>query len=112
MSDSFSRREALQGLGWLIGAAGTLQATPDPQGIGVTPMLVPLSPSDPAAVALGYHEDAKTIDPKEFPTYRPGQTCSNCVQAHGQDGSWHYCHFFRGKLLAADGWCKAWAKEA
>jgi len=75
-------------------------------------MMVPLSPSDPVAVALAYHEDAKTVDQKEFPTYQPGQTCSNCVHAHGQDGQWHYCRLFRGKLVAADAWCQAWAKKA
>jgi len=112
MSEVLSRREVLQVLVWLIGAAGTLKAAPDPQGIGVTPMMVPLSPSDPAAVAVGYHEDAKTVDSKEFPTYQPGQTCTNCVQAHGEDGHWLYCNLFRGKLVAADGWCKVWARKA
>ena len=109
MSKSFSRREALQGVVWLIGAAG---AAADPPAVGVTPMMVPLSPTDPAAVALAYHEDAKLVDPKEFPTYQPGQTCSNCVQAHGEDGGWHYCNLFRGKLVAGDAWCQAWAKKA
>ena len=107
MSKSLSRREALKRFVLLIGAAGALRAAPE----GKTPMLVPLSPSDPAAVALAYHEDVKTLDPKEFPTYQLGQTCSNCVQGHGEDGSWHYCNLFRGKLVAANGWCKAWASR-
>jgi len=109
MSTSFSRREVLRGLVLLVGAAG---AAADPPAVKVTPMMVPLSPSDPVAVALAYHEDAKTVDQKEFPTYQPGQTCSNCVHAHGQDGQWHYCRLFRGKLVAADAWCQAWAKKA
>jgi hypothetical protein len=72
MGEVVSRREALQGLVWLIGAAGTLKAAPDPPEIGVTPMMVPLSPSDPAAVAVECHEDAKTVDAKELGSLRPG----------------------------------------
>ena len=109
MSRSFSRREALQGVVWLIGAAA---AAADSPAVKITPMMARLSRSDPVAVALAYHEDAKTVDPKEFPTYQRGQTCSNCVQAHGEDGAWHYCNLFRGKLVAADAWCQAWAKKA
>jgi High potential iron-sulfur protein len=109
MSESLSRREALKGFVLLIGAAGALSAASDSEG--AAPMLVPLSPSDPDAVALAYHEDVKAVDPRKFPTYQLGQTCSNCVQGHGEDGAWHYCNLFRGKLVAANGWCKAWARR-
>ena len=109
MSESLSRREALKGFVLLIGAAGALRAAPNSEGR--TPILVPLNPSDSDAVALGYHEDVKTLDPREFPTYQLGQSCSNCAQGHGENGSWHYCNLFRGKLVAANGWCKAWARR-
>jgi len=110
MRESLSRREALKEFVLLIGAAGALRAAPESEG--ATPMLVPLSPSDPNAVFLAYHEDAKTVDPNDFPTYQLGQSCSTCVQSHGDDGqSWLYCNLFRGKLVAANGWCKAWATK-
>ena len=110
MRESLSRREALKEFVLLIGAAGALRAAPESNR--ATPMLVPLSPSDPNAVFLAYHEDAKTVDPNDFPTYQLGQICSTCVQAHGDDGqSRFYCNLFRGKLVAANGWCKAWATK-
>lgn len=109
MSESLSRREALKRFVLLMGAVEALRAAADSGP--ATPMLVPLSPSASDALALGYHEDVKTVDPSEFPTYQLGQTCSNCVQGHGEDGDWHYCNLFRGKLVAANGWCKAWARR-
>jgi hypothetical protein len=108
--ESLSRRAALKELVLLIGAAGALRAAPESER--ATPMLVPLSPSDPNAAFLGYHEDAKTVDANDFPTYQLGQVCSTCVQAHGDDGQpWLYCNLFRGKLVATNGWCKAWATK-
>ena len=70
-------------------------------------MLVPLSPSAPDAVALTYHEEVKTLDPKEFPTRQLGQIGSSFVVESGEDDSSHYCNLFRGKLVAANGWYKA-----
>ncbi|MDP9199001.1 MAG: high-potential iron-sulfur protein, partial [Pseudomonadota bacterium] len=39
-----------------------------------------LSESDPAAKSLGYVADAKKVDPKTNPNYKPGQLCANCMQ--------------------------------
>jgi hypothetical protein len=104
-----SRRKALQGFALLIGAAGAMRGADSNEA---TPMLVPLRASDPGAIALGYHEDARTVDAKEFPTYQLGQLCRNCLQMHGDAGDpWHYCNLFRGKLVAANGWCTAWARK-
>ena len=58
MSDSFSRRDALKGLALLVGAAGSLRAVPESRAAE----LVHLSPTDPAAVALGYHASDEEID--------------------------------------------------
>lgn len=108
MSEPFSRREALKGLALLVGAAGALRATPESRAAD----LVHLSPTDPAAVALGYHESAKKVDPKEFPTYQPGQSCDTCLQLTGTAGQpWRPCNLFPGKLVSADGWCKVWVKK-
>jgi hypothetical protein len=110
MRESLSRRDVLKEFVLSIAAAGALRAAPGSER--ATPMLMPLSPSDPNAVFLAYHEDAKTVDPDDFPTYQPGQSCSTCVHADGDDGqSWLYCNLFRGKLVAANGWCKAWATK-
>jgi len=109
MSGSFSRREALKGLALLVGAAGSLRAARESQAAE----LVHLSPTDPAAVALGYHENAKKVDPKAFATYKPDQSCATCLQLQGAAGeAWRPCNLFPGKLVAAEGWCKVWVKRA
>lgn len=53
------------------------------------------------------------MDPKAFVTYKPGQTCADCTQLQGVAGpAWRPCALFPDKAVAADGWCKAWAKKA
>src|SRR6185295_13319241 len=37
-----------------------------------------LSEADPAAVAVGYREDASKIDKAKYPNYAAGQDCSSC----------------------------------
>jgi hypothetical protein len=109
MSERFSRREALKGFALVVGAAGGLRVAPESRAAD----LVHLSPTDPAAVALGYHESAKQVDPKAFPTYQPGQSCDTCLQLTGTAGqAWRPCNLFPGKLVSADGWCKVWVKKA
>jgi hypothetical protein len=108
MSESFSRRDALKGFAVLVGVAGSLRTAHEARAAEV----VHLSATDPAAVALGYHEDAKTVDAKAFPTYQPSQTCATCLQLQGADGQpWRPCNLFPGKLVRADGWCKVWVKR-
>lgn len=107
MSEWFSRREALKGFALLIGAAGALRPR---ESQAAEP--VHLSPTDPAAVALGYHESVKQVDPKAFPTFQPGQSCLTCMQFQGAAGdAWRPCNLFPGKLVAMDGWCKVWVKK-
>src|SRR6202035_4842280 len=82
MSEPFSRRQALKGFALLVGAASALRATPESRAAEA----VHLSPTDPAAVALGYHESVKTVNPKDFPTFQPGQSCVTCLQLQGAAG--------------------------
>jgi High potential iron-sulfur protein len=108
MSESFSRRDALKGFALLVGGAAALRAAPESRAAEA----VHLSPADPAAVALGYHESVKTVDPKDFPTFKPDQSCSNCLQLQGAAGeAWRPCALFPGKLVPADAWCKVWVKK-
>jgi hypothetical protein len=64
--------------------------------------------NDPVAKALMYVHDAKE---SKAPTYKPGQTCANCVQIQGDSGEWRGCTAFPGKLVNANGWCSAWAAK-
>jgi len=86
------------------------EPAPAPAAVGTLPAL---SPSDPTAVALGYTNDASTVDPKVATTYQPGQACANCVQYQGAAGDPQGpCAIFAGKSVAATGWCKVYAKKA
>ncbi len=107
MTDSISRRAALKNLAL---AAGVL-AVPASRlaSAAATPHL---AATEPTAVALGYHEDAKTVDVKAFPTFKPDQKCNTCLQLTGKAGdAWRPCNLFPGKLVSENGWCKVWVKK-
>ena len=106
---SHSRRDALKQFVLLCGAAGALQMNRSAQAAE----LPHLTPSDPTAQALAYHEDAKSVDAKQFPTFQSGQLCSTCLQLQGKAGdAYRPCNIFAGKLVNANGWCKVWVKKA
>ena len=71
-----------------------------------------LDEKDPAAVALGYVEDANQTDTAKFPKYAKGQLCSNCQLYQGGSAPWGGCPLFAGKQVAGKGWCNAWVKKA
>jgi High potential iron-sulfur protein len=71
-----------------------------------------LDVKDPAAVAVGYVENAGRTDPKKYPAYIKGSTCENCLLLEGAAGA-HYrpCSLFPGKTVSVDGWCSGWSAE-
>lgn len=108
MSAPVSRRDALKHLALVVGAAGALRSV---DTRAATPER--LTTTDPTASALGYHEDAKTVDAKQFSNYKPGQSCSNCAQLQGKDGeAYRPCAIFSGKLVNANGWCRVWVAKS
>jgi hypothetical protein len=71
-----------------------------------------LSVKDPAAVALGYVENAAQVDSKKYPTYVKGSTCENCLQLQGKSGdAFRPCTLFKDKVVSANGWCSGWTAE-
>jgi High potential iron-sulfur protein len=67
---------------------------------------------DPAAVALGYVENASRVDQKKYPSYVAGSNCDNCLQLQGKPGNnYRPCNLFPGKLVAVSGWCSGWTAE-
>jgi hypothetical protein len=71
-----------------------------------------LDVKDPAAVAVGYVEDARQVDPKKYPAYVKGSTCENCLLLEGSTGSpYRPCSLFPGKAVSIGGWCSGWAAE-
>jgi hypothetical protein len=115
MKKLMSRREALKsfalGTGSLLAMAATARA--DTAKAGSNADLPHLTPADPVAVALSYHESAKTVEAAKFPNYKPDQQCSNCLQLTGNAGdAWRPCNLFPGTLVNAGGWCKVYVKKA
>jgi len=108
MSRNFSRRDTLRTLAVACGAATTVLPGRRAQAAELPHAL----PTDPVSTALGYHDDARTVDPKSNPTYQAGQVCGNCAQLKGNPGdAWRPCNLFPGKLVSANGWCKVWTKQ-
>jgi hypothetical protein len=108
MTNILSRRNALKNLAL---AAGAL-AVPVSRIAGAAAEAPHVAATDPTAVALGYHENAKTVDVKKFVTYKPDQSCANCLQLTGKAGdAWRPCNLFPAKLVSEKGWCKVWVKK-
>jgi hypothetical protein len=71
-----------------------------------------LDTKDPAAVALGYVENAAQVDPKKYPAYVKGSNCDNCLKLQGNAGNnFRPCSIFPGKLVSVSGWCSGWTAE-
>lgn len=121
MNELMSRREALKnlalGAGTLLAvgatAATATEAAKPPASAPVNYAGLPhITPVDPVAVALAYHESAKTVEAAKFPTYKPDQHCGSCLQLTGKEGdAWRPCNLFPGKLVNTGGWCKVWVKK-
>lgn len=114
MEVSLSRREAIRRMAMTAGVllagravAATASASP-PQGAAAH-----LSEQDPMATMVSYHQNAKTVNPKEYSEYRAGAKCANCKQVRGQDGqAWRPCALIPGRLVSAEGWCQVYEKKA
>jgi len=105
---SFSRRDLLQALA--LGAA-TTAAFPGRLSLGAEPP-AKLDVKDPAAVAVGYVENAVRVDTKKFPGYVQGSNCDNCLLLQGKPGNnFRPCSLFQGKLVSVSGWCAGWTAE-
>jgi hypothetical protein len=109
MKETMTRREALRNLGL---TAGTLALGRSALAADAPAALPHVAANDPTAVALSYHENGKTVDAQAFPTYKPDQKCSNCLQSKGKPGdAWVGCNLFPGKLVNGNGWCKVYVKK-
>ena len=108
MTDPIARRSLLKAA--LIGAVGaSVSGLSNKLGAASAPALVPLSPTDPQASALGYLEDASKAT---NPTHQAGQVCASCVQFQGKAADARgACNIFPGKSVNAHGWCLVWATK-
>ena len=71
-----------------------------------------LDVKDPAALKLGYVENATQVDVKKYPSYVKGSNCENCLLLQGTGGAnYRPCNLFPGKLVSVSGWCSSWSAE-
>ncbi len=121
MKNLLSRREALKSLGLGAGALFAVSATTGtaraaaPNAAKGAATLPHLDAGDPTAMALAYVENAQGLDPRKTPNYKAGEKCSNCLQSKGKgnDGdAWIGCSLFQGKVVSAQGWCRAYVARS
>lgn len=71
-----------------------------------------LSAANPAAVALGYTEDAAHVDAQKFPKHQPGQQCANCKYFQGNPNAQYApCQLYPGNAVNANGWCSGYVAK-
>jgi hypothetical protein len=71
-----------------------------------------LDVKDPAALKVGYVENAGQVETKKYPAYVKGSNCDNCLLLQGAAGpSYRPCSLFPGKLVSVAGWCSGWTAE-
>ena len=111
-NQSINRRRFLS-LGLKVGA-GAAAAGAIPLKLLAEDMV---SVDEPLAQAMGYVEDASTVDTAKFPK-RAGeagatQFCDNCALYAGDEGSESApCSIFQNRLVAGKGWCNAWVLKS
>ncbi len=68
--------------------------------------------TDPVANALGYVEDATTVDAAKYPAFKQGSICKDCLLYTDPSAEeWGPCSLFQNRLVAANGWCVSFAKR-
>jgi len=106
MQNPVSRRDVVARLAVAAGLAALLPAT------SKSADAARLDVNDPAALALGYVENASRVDTKKYPGYVKGTNCENCLQLQGKPGNnYRPCSIFPGKLVSVSGWCSSWTAE-
>jgi hypothetical protein len=105
-SSTVNRRTLVKSLIGAAGAAAIFRG-----GRSGAADLPHLDVKDPAAVALGYVENATQVDAKKYPTFVKGSRCDNCLLLQGSSGAYRPCNLFSGKLVSAVGWCSGWSAE-
>ncbi len=76
---------------------------------GVAHAAEAITETDPLAAAMKYKADATQATERKDATAH----CATCALYTGKEGeATGPCTLFQNKLVAANGWCTAWAKKA
>lgn len=108
MSDQLYPRRTV-----LKGALTSLAAIPVVAFVGrADAAATKVDPAGAQAKALGYVADSSKVDAAANPSFKAGSHCANCVQWQGKPTDAEAgCGIFAGNLVAANGWCKVYAKK-
>lgn len=69
--------------------------------------------ADPTARALGYVDNAATVDKAKFPSFKSGAHCATCNFFQGKaTDAYGPCQIFPGKSVASAGWCASHSPKA
>ncbi len=106
--NTLSRRALLRGFATGLAVLPALQL-----GSAAAADAATLSETDPSAQALGYVADATKIDAAKEAAFKAGSACHSCaLYMTAQESGGHApCAAFPGKVVAAAGWCRAYAAK-
>jgi hypothetical protein len=72
-----------------------------------------LAESYPPAQALGYRDDATSVDRTKYPRFAPGQMCANCKLFQGKaDTEYGPCQLYPGQAVRSKGWCSGYTPKS
>jgi len=78
----------------------------------VTAAILPeLKETDPEAIAIAYHRNARKVDKAKYPNYEEGQDCANCGLVGFSSGIRKPCQLVPDKLVNGSGWCSSWTPK-
>ncbi len=106
MQVKYDRRALLKNTFLLVVATMTKGAVPVEAA-----MLPELKETDPEAIAIGYHRNARKIDKNKYPNYEDGQRCTNCTFVGFSSAIRKPCALVPGKSVIGGGWCTNWVKK-
>jgi hypothetical protein len=102
-----TRRDVLRLIGAAVASVGALRASPL---LAEQDALPHLTDANPAAAALGYTEDASTVDTGKFPKHKASERCASCryFQAAGSGTQFGPCQLYPGNAVNMNGWCSGY----
>jgi hypothetical protein len=76
---------------------------------GYADEMAKVSETEGMAMSLGYKEDTTQVDGSTYANHSNDQVCIGCALYQGTDPEWGGCGAFGNRLVAAQGWCVAYA---
>jgi len=76
---------------------------------------IPVLETEPTAIALGFHHDAKQTNFDLYPERKSPsaakQVCKYCAQFNQLNEAWGKCNIISTGVVSSKGWCSAWSQR-